>query len=71
MPDNSPLQVKLDQLNDTLVLVYIETDIIPLLTEVSRGDVINSNVIADTIIRFRFASLRRKTGSNHILVKIC
>jgi len=50
VPDNSPLQVKLDQLNDTLVLVYIETDIIPLLTEISRGDVIKSKVIADTII---------------------
>lgn len=67
MPDNSLLQVKLDQLNDTLVLGYVESDIIPLLTQISRGDIIKSNVIADTIIRFWFASLTTR-DSNQLII---
>ena len=54
MPDNSPLQVRLDTLNDTLVLKYVESDIIPLLTDLSRDDALKPNEVAEAIINENF-----------------
>ena len=54
MPDNSPLQVRLDTLNDTLVLQYVESDIIPLLTDLSRDDALKPNEVAEAIINENF-----------------
>jgi len=54
VPENSPLQVRLDALNDTLVLHYIENDVIPLLTDLSRDDAVKSNEVAVAIINENF-----------------